>query len=239
VNRADAFPGEERRSPPRSSATYWVRAPLAQWLREEARRAAVDFGGYRVLDVGCGPKPYRPFFAEAAEYVGVDVEGSPGADLVGTIEALPVPDASFDVVLCTQVLEHCADPAQAVRELRRVTAPGGRVLASTHGVMVYHPAPDDLWRWTHTGLDRLFRQNGDWASVTVRPGSGTAACLAMLLGTYIDLFAKRARLRAVGRPLVAGANLVAGMLDRRVALLREPIPGSLVANYHVVAEVPR
>lgn len=216
-----------------------MREPLSRWLRVEAARAAADLGRYRLLDVGCGPKPYRPFFPDAAEYVGVDVEGSPGADLAGVIEALPAPDGSFDVVLCTQVLEHCADPAQAVRELRRVTAPGGRVLASTHGVMVYHPAPEDLWRWTHTGLGRLFRENGDWASVTVQPGSGTGACLAMLLGTYIDLLVKRARLRAVGRPLVAALNLAGGALDRRVAMLREPIPGTLAANYHVVAEVPR
>ena len=49
---------------------------------------------------------------------------NPAAELLGPVEALPVEDASFDVVLCTQVLEHCDDPAQAVRELRRVTAPG-------------------------------------------------------------------------------------------------------------------
>ena len=49
--------------------------------------------------------------------------------LDGTIESIPAEDASFDLVLCTQVLEHCDDPAQGVRELRRVTKPGGRVLA--------------------------------------------------------------------------------------------------------------
>ena len=74
-------------------------------------------------------------------------------------------------MLCTQVLEHVDDPAQAVRELARVTAPGGRVLASTHGVQVYHPSPVDYWRWTHAGLERLFRQNAEWASVTVVPAS--------------------------------------------------------------------
>ncbi|RPH55393.1 MAG: methyltransferase domain-containing protein, partial [Acidobacteria bacterium] len=60
------------------------------------------------------------------------------------------------------LLEHVEDPARAVRELHRVTSPGGRVLASTHGVQVYHPSPTDYWRWTHAGLERLFRQNADW-----------------------------------------------------------------------------
>ena len=139
----DDWPGELRRNPPRSSPTYAVRAPIAAWLRREA---AARPGPYRVLDVGCGVKPYYPFFAErASEYVGVDVVESPAADLQGAVESLPVADGSFDLVLCIQVLEHAEDPAQAVRELRRVVAPGGRVLASTHGVQVYHPAPVDLW----------------------------------------------------------------------------------------------
>jgi SAM-dependent methyltransferase len=190
-----------------------------------------------VLDVGCGVKPYRPLFAPYADdYVGVDVGEDTAADIVGVVESLPVADASFDVVVCTQVLEHCDDPAAAVRELRRVVAPGGRVLVSTHGVYVYHPRPHDRWRWTHEGLEQLFRANGDWRSLVVRPGSGTTACLAMLVAIYLDLALKRARVRELGRPLIAALNAGAAALDRRVTSLREPIPGSLFANYHVTAE---
>jgi SAM-dependent methyltransferase len=211
-----------------------VRAPLAAWLQCQAVEAANAYGRYRVLDVGAGIKPYFPFFEPYVdEYVGVDL--APAADLQGTVEALPVDDGSFDVVLCTQVLEHCDDPDQAVRELRRVTRPGGRVLASTHGVMPFHPAPNDEWRWTHTGLARLFRENADWTSVAVAPGAGTGSCLAMLAAYYIDLLFHRARLRPLGRPLVAAANRVGSALDRATPLLRDPIPGSLFANYHVEA----
>jgi SAM-dependent methyltransferase len=228
VNRLD-WPGEERRRPPRSSPTWAVRAPLAAWLREEADKGTA----YRVLDVGCGPKPYYPFFAErASEYVGVDVVENPAAELRGAVEALPVEDASFDLVLCTQVLEHSDDPVQAVRELRRVTAPGGRVLASTHGTQVYHPSPQDYWRWTHEGLRRLFEENADWASVEVTPGAGTATTLAMLLGTYVHIAARRTPL---SRPPVWLLNRIGAALDARVRSLREPVAGSLIANFHVVA----
>lgn len=230
---AGSWPGAERRDPPLSSATYTVRAPLAHWLRDEAAR--LD-RAVRILDVGCGVKPYYPFFEPRAEtYVGVDVAANPAADLEGTVERLPVDDASFDLVLCTQVLEHCSDPARAVRELRRVVAPGGRVLASTHGVQVYHPSPEDLWRWTHTGLERLFRQNADWAEVDVRPGAGTAACVGMLVATYIDLAARRAHVRSAGRAIVALVNRAAHALDARSPLLRELRPGAIFANYHVTA----
>ena len=231
---AEEWPGDYRRRPPTSSPTYAVRAPLAAWLREEAARRARP---YRVLDVGCGVKPYYPFFEPyASEYVGVDVVENPAADLQGAVESLPVEDASFDLVLCIQVLEHADDPARAVRELRRVVAPGGAVLASTHGVQVYHPAPVDLWRWTHAGLDRLFRENADWSSLSVRPSSGTTACLGMLVAIYADLLARRAHLAPLGRAVVAGLNRGAAALDRRSTDLSEPRSGSLIANFHVVAE---
>jgi SAM-dependent methyltransferase len=235
-----SWPGAERRDPPFSSPTYAVRAPLATWLREEAARAGRDFGRYRVLDVGCGPKPYFPFFEQhASEYVGVDID-NPAAELEGAVESLPVPDGSYEIVLCTQVLEHARHPDQAVAELARVVAPGGRVLASTHGVQVYHPSPEDLWRWTHAGLERLFTDNGTWQSVTVSPGSGTTACVGMMLSIYVDLLVRK-RLHAgfVADALISGINRAALGVDRRSAELREVRPGALFANYHVAAEAPR
>lgn len=231
---------DPRLDPPRSMPTYAVRAPLVRWLGQQARDAHDALGRYRVLDVGCGAKPYEPLFSPyAASYVGVDPVENPRAELKGSVEALPVEDGSFDVVLCNQVLEHCDSPAKAVSELRRVTAPGGRVLASTHGVMPYHPSPTDFWRWTHAGLEKLFSENGAWASVRVTPASGTTACLGMLLSMYLDLALRRLRLGVVARPLVAGINTVASGIDRRSRLLTEPGPGALFANFHVVAEVPR
>jgi SAM-dependent methyltransferase len=236
---SDEWPGRLHRSPPKSAVTYVVRAALSAWLAEEAGRAAADFGRPRVLDVGCGVKPYYPYFeAGASEYVGVDI-GNPAADLIGSVEELPVADGSFEIVLCTQVLEHSTDPDRAVQELWRVTAPGGRVLASTHGVQVYHPAPGDYWRWTHAGLERLFTRAAEWRSVEVRPAAGAASCLAAMADVYVDLLFRRARLDGVGRGLVWLLNSAGEALDRRVRALREPVPGSLFVNYHVVAEKPR
>ncbi|HZT91788.1 MAG TPA: class I SAM-dependent methyltransferase [Gaiellaceae bacterium] len=226
-----SWPGASYRDVPRSSPTWSIRQPLANWMREEGARAA----GKRVLDVGCGVKPYYPWFAQASEYVGVDVQENPHADLHGAVEALPVADASFDVVLATQLLEHVDDPPAAVRELHRVAASGGRVLASTHGVMVYHPNPVDHWRWTHTGLRRLFEGAGEWSSIRVDPCAGTTATLGFLFAEYVHLLAKRAGVEALARPLVAAANTAAAAIDARVTALRELQPGALIANFHVTA----
>ncbi len=220
--------------------TYAVRAPLVAWLRAEATRAHADLGPYRLLDVGCGEKPYRPLFAPyVSSYIGVDPVENPVAELRGPIEKLPVDDASFDVVLCAQVLEHVDDPAKGLAELHRVLAPGGRILLSTHGAMVYHPAPVDYWRWTHAGLERLFNQNGRWASVTVSPGCGTTSSLTMLIAIYAEHVLRRTPLRFTRGAVVAGLNRVAGAIDGRSASLSDARPGTLTANYHVVAEKSR
>jgi len=228
------WPGDDRRHPRRSSSTWVVRSSLAAWLRAQAAELA-GRAPLRILDVGCGPKPYYPFFAGiASEYVGVDVVENPAAELLGSVEALPVSDAAFDLVLCTQVLEHCDDPAQAVRELRRVTAPGGRVLASTHGVQVYHPSPVDYWRWTGEGLRKLFTDNASWASLGVEPAAGTASALAMLAGIFIEIALRRS---PVARGPVWIVNRTGSALDARSTTLRSPVPGSLIPNWHVVATV--
>ena len=215
-----------RLEPSRTSVQYAVRKPLVDWLRTHRS------DGGSVLDVGAGDRPYAALFPDA---VAFDLPGNAHAQLQGEIDAIPVEAASFDLVLCLQVLEHVPDPAAAVRELHRVVRPGGRVLLSTHGVYPFHPNPDDLWRWTSQGLERLFLTNAEWASVTVRPGAGTALTLAMLNAHVVDLLCKRLRIRGAAAPFVAAGNALGEALDRAIPLLRSTVPGTLHANYHVEA----
>ncbi len=99
--------------------------------------------------------PYRHFFPEDAQYVAADLAGNPHASLELNPDAtVPAAAGSFDAVVSTQVLEHVDDPGLYLSECLRVLRPGGRMLLSTHGVFVYHPDPDDYWRWTCAGLRR-------------------------------------------------------------------------------------
>lgn len=115
----------------------------------------------RVLDYGCADVPYRHFFPGSVEYLAADIAGNPDANvLIGAEGTVPVPDRSVDLVLSTQVLEHVTDPAVYLAECHRVLRPGGQLLLSTHGFMVYHPDPVDLWRWTGAGLREAVERTG-------------------------------------------------------------------------------
>jgi len=101
-----------------------------------------------LLDAGCGDGRYFAVIAErppTERLVGCDIAqrildtARAAAAAVGlepelvraNVESLPFEDGAFDLVLCTQVLEHAVDPAAVVRELARVLAPGGSLLLST------------------------------------------------------------------------------------------------------------
>jgi SAM-dependent methyltransferase len=115
----------------------------------------------RILDYGCAELPYRSFFPADAGYVAADLPGNPHATLeLNADGTVPVASETFDAVLSTQVLEHVGDPGLYLQECCRVLRPGGRLLLSTHGTFVYHPDPDDYWRWTCAGLRKVVEEAG-------------------------------------------------------------------------------
>jgi SAM-dependent methyltransferase len=102
--------------------------------------------GTRLLDVGCGAgRALRLATDRGADVSGLDAAPAlldyarrrvRGATIVqGELEALPFEDASFDAVTGFNSFQYAADPVAALREARRVTAPGGRILA-----LVWSPA---------------------------------------------------------------------------------------------------
>jgi SAM-dependent methyltransferase len=154
-----ARPDDLRAAPPWHRLAYVVRE-LPRALERLSRELRVPAGG-RVLDYGCERMPYRRFFGDDVQFVGADLPGNADAPL--TLEpdgSVPVADETFDAVLSTQVLEHVEDPALHLSECLRVLRPGGRLLLSTHGIMVWHPDPVDNWRWTCEGLRRVVREAG-------------------------------------------------------------------------------
>lgn len=104
------------------------------WVKQQA--ASIPRGA-KVLDVGAGSAPYRALFAHC-EYKTQDFVqlkdqqlrygGYAPIDIISDVMSIPVSDGSYDVILCTEVLEHVPEPIAVVGELGRILAPGGQLI---------------------------------------------------------------------------------------------------------------
>jgi SAM-dependent methyltransferase len=143
------------RATPRIWQPDWlVLRDMARVLRAILEDPALGLSGARVLDFGCGARPYEGWFAAAgAEYRGADIDGAHEVAIApdGRLAAL---DGEYDGVGSFQVLEHVWDLDTYLGEARRVLRPEGWLLLSTHGNWLYHPHPTDYRRWTAEGLQR-------------------------------------------------------------------------------------
>ena len=114
----------------------------------------------KILDFGCGGSPYRSLFANCT-YLRADLPGVSSVDYqIDADGRVNAPSDQFDMVLSTQVLEHCPDPKVYLSEARRVLKTGGKLLLSTHGVFEEHGCPFDFLRWTSFGLERSITNAG-------------------------------------------------------------------------------
>jgi SAM-dependent methyltransferase len=126
----------------------------------EAVKSMAPLAASKVLDYGCGGSPYRALFRQAI-YHRADLRGGEDLDFAYDIDGrLPAEIGGYDFVLSSQVLEHVSEPDVYLSECRRVLAPGGRLLVTTHGVFVDHACPHDYWRWTAYGLARAVENAG-------------------------------------------------------------------------------
>jgi SAM-dependent methyltransferase len=110
----------------------------------------------RLLDAGAGEQRYRAHCAHL-EYVSQDFGGYDGngdgtglqtgtwnsndSDILSDICQIPEPDASFDAILCTEVLEHLPEPITALREFRRLLKPNGILILTAPFTSLTHFAP--------------------------------------------------------------------------------------------------
>lgn len=168
---------EEHWKPPAYSSGGGVRAALrARALRffdlqsatiwEDLSRELPRVSG-TVIDAGCGLQPYRQLLGADVRYIGIDFADTRDHFRVQAPDTIyysgdrwPLESGVADVVLCTETLEHVAEPVVFLSEMHRCLKPGGRVILTIPFAARWHFVPYDYWRPTPSGLDNLFRKAG-------------------------------------------------------------------------------
>ncbi|HUF80194.1 MAG TPA: class I SAM-dependent methyltransferase [Burkholderiales bacterium] len=152
--------GSSRASPRIWQADWHVLRGLAAAIQSILADKRLRLRGARVIDFGCGSRPYEGWFTTAgAQYQGADI-GEDAEVRVSVDGILDAGDAQYHLVASFQVLEHVWDIATYLREARRVLKREGWLLLSTHGTWLYHPHPNDYRRWTAEGLRREVEAQG-------------------------------------------------------------------------------
>jgi SAM-dependent methyltransferase len=133
-------------------------------IRQFMRRIGAAHGQAPAKLLDIAPQDHegaRPYFPARVTVETLDINPDAGATYVGDIcrhnDCLA--DATFDFIVCTEVLEHTLQPFGAVDELRRILRPGGLMFVTVpFNFRIHGPLPD-CWRFTEHGLRALFK---DW-----------------------------------------------------------------------------
>jgi SAM-dependent methyltransferase len=197
-------------------------ADLGRWyITGFVQRAAAELQpGSRLLDAGAGEGAYRRFFShcryEAADLaVGEQNWNYEHLDYVAPLHELPIPEESFDAVLCTQVLEHLELPRESVTELYRILKPGGRLYLTVPMAHPLHQEPFDFFRYTSHGIRSICLSAG-FSDVSVAPFGGMFVRWSYELPRMLELFPaaglKEGRLRLKGVVLLPVRMLALAMI---------------------------
>jgi SAM-dependent methyltransferase len=191
--------GNARLYPKYSGGRFHILSLLRRHMQRIAETELPTRDDLVFIDFGCGDMPYRPIFEPyVGRYCGADLPENTRAQYhVGADNRIDLPDCYADVLLSNQVLEHVEDPVAYLRESYRVLKTDGILILSTHGYWMYHPNPQDLWRWTGDGLRKVIGEAG-FAVTRFEGLMGLAATGFQILH---DAFA--AKVPTFARPLLA------------------------------------
>jgi SAM-dependent methyltransferase len=132
---------------------------IHHFLVEEISKLANDI---KILDASAGKRPYAPLF-KRQRYQSCDVPGGfykIKHDFECYLDDIPQPDASYEVIALTQVLEHVPDPEKVLKELARITKSDGKLLISVPLNCPLHGEPWHFFNFTHYGLAELANRSG-------------------------------------------------------------------------------
>ena len=165
---------------------YISRRALLQSIRTHAK----EISGGRLLDVGCGGKPYKRLFS-VEEYIGLDIEesghdhSSSDIDIFYDGTTIPFGDEDFDHVFSSEVFEHVFNLNKLLSEINRVTKQNGTLLITLPCCWDEHEIPYDFARYSSFGIHNILEKNGYTIINSIKTTTYIATIFQML-AAYIS-----------------------------------------------------
>jgi SAM-dependent methyltransferase len=185
----------------------------------------------KLVDIGCGSKPYIKYFKYIDEYIGVDLISNE-ADIVANAKSLPIESNSVDVVLCNQVIEHDAEPVKIIAEIRRILKKDGVLILSAPQMGRLHGEPNDYYRFTKWGLNYLLEKNGMKIEV-IEPHGGIFRAIGSHLNFFIiEYFGKNKQRRKfiLRRTILGLNNFFFSFLDKLITWEKDTLGYNIIAK---------
>lgn len=148
----------ERLQPKLYDYSYMVTASARKILDEMLKLTSKQQSRLKILDLGCGYKPFKSLFSND-QYIGVDMSLNSYADIIADNQDLPFKNNIFDIIIISEVLEHCENEYKVIDELRRVAKNKALVYLTLPFIFPLHGAPYDFNRFTQHKLKSFFKKD--------------------------------------------------------------------------------
>jgi len=154
--------------------TFWQKASRYSFIKKKLstknldRLCAENASDKRALVIHSEDVDYKPYFSNA---FAVTKRSEKPADMHVDLyyeDVSKIESESFEIILCTGLLEHIPDPQRLIDEFKRILKPGGELIISASAVFSFHEGPDNFFHFTPYGFEILFK---DWSKIKMLRGA--------------------------------------------------------------------
>lgn len=155
-------------------------------LFKDLENAISKYATGKVLDIGCGNKPYESLFTNITKYEGCDIVQSSDkkVDIVCPATEIAAENEQYETVFSSQVLEHVQDHLKMLQEANRVLKKGGTIILSAPMCWEHHEVPYDYFRFTKYGMQYIFEKAG-FSVIEIKSNGGKWAFLGQMTQNII------------------------------------------------------
>lgn len=218
---------------------HLVAPPPAQVSQNHARYVVEERTRWpiaRCLHLGSGNVP-----CSDPRVVSLDVLPCENVEIVGEAEELPFVDEAFDLVDSGAVFEHLREPLRAIRELKRVTVPGGRYLIDTAFLQSYHGFPAHYFNLTPLAAEAFLVDDFVLEDSQVPSSATPVQTLVDLCERFLSFLPQEKRLEMERRPLgelLESLKTEPGIREKLLKEFSEYSNRSLAASFVIAARKP-